>query len=176
MALPRGSRAGLDRSGLPGPSAPGQLTRAHEPRTLDRGGTRMPAELRCTLTLPGAVALGAYEGGALAAVLSALRGIRENAGEPEVRIDSICACSSGSVTALLVARCLVEGLDPVRVLHKAWVTEGNLRTLFARGVASPLDFTALRTAADALLSVPSDFTPLSPQRSPVKLSFGLGNL
>ena len=136
----------------------------------------MPAELRCTLTLPGAVALGAYEGGALAALLSGLRGIREHPGRPEVRIDSICACSSGSVTALLVARCLVEGLDPVRVLHKAWVTDGSLRPLFARGVAAPLEFAALRASADGLLSVPSDFTPRSPQRSPVHMSFGLGNL
>jgi hypothetical protein len=136
----------------------------------------VPAELRCTLTLPGAVALGAYEGGALAALLSGLRGIREKPGEPEVRIDSICACSSGSVTALLVARCLVEGLDPVRVLHKAWVTDGSLRPLFASGVASPLDFSRLRTSADGLLSVPSDLTPLSPQGSPVHMSFGLGNL
>ena len=82
----------------------------------------MSDQLRCTLTLPGAVALGAYEGGAVAALLSALRGIRENPQAPDVTIDSISASSSGSLTALLVARCLVEGLDPVRVLHRAWVT------------------------------------------------------
>lgn len=137
---------------------------------------RMPTELRFTLTLPGAVALGAYEGGALAAVLSALRGIRTHPEAPQVRIDSICACSSGSVTALLAARCLVEGLDPVRVLHKAWVTDGSLRPLLARGISAPLEFSSLRAAADRLLAVPNDFTPISPQRSPVHMSFGLGNL
>jgi len=136
----------------------------------------MSDQLRCTLTLPGAVALGAYEGGAVAALLSALRGIRENPQAPDVTIDSISASSSGSLTALLVARCLVEGLDPVRVLHRAWVTDAGLRSLFGRGLAAPLTFEALRRSASRLLSVPSDHTPLPRQASPVHLSFGLANL
>jgi hypothetical protein len=136
----------------------------------------MSDELRCTLTLPGAVALGAYEGGAVAALLSALRGIREHPRAPGVTIDSICASSSGSLTALLVARCLVEGLDPVRVLHRAWVTDAGLGSLFGRGLAAPLTFQALRKSASEMLTVPDEHVVRARQDSPVHVSFGLANL
>ena len=53
--------------------------------------------LRIALTISGAVALGAYEGGALAALLCAIRGLCQG-DDPAVRIDAIGGSSAGSIT------------------------------------------------------------------------------
>jgi predicted acylesterase/phospholipase RssA len=57
------------------------------------------SKLRLSLTIPGAVSLGAYEGGALAALILAARTL----GEENVLIDTIASASAGSITALLTA-------------------------------------------------------------------------
>ena len=56
-------------------------------------------KLRLSLTIPGAVSLGAYEGGALAALILAARTL----GEENVLIDTIASASAGSIHALLTA-------------------------------------------------------------------------
>ncbi len=71
------------------------------------------ARLRISLTIPGAVSLGAYEGGALAALLVACQKL----GEQVVVVDSIASASAGSITGLLSARALPRGADPVRSIR-----------------------------------------------------------
>ena len=74
-------------------------------------------KLRLSLTIPGAVSLGAYEGGALAALILAARTL----GEENVLIDTIASASAGSITALLTARALLRGCSPTDLLGAAWV-------------------------------------------------------
>ena len=75
------------------------------------------ARLRISLTLPGAVSLGAYEGGALAALLLACQKL----GEQVVVIYSMASASAGSITGLLSARALLRAADPIKLLTRAWV-------------------------------------------------------
>ena len=81
-------------------------------------------QLHVSLTLPGAVSLGAYEGGALAALLVAVQAL-----DGGVVVDSIGAASAGSITGLLAARSLTAGADPVQVMSEAWVDLDSLKTL-----------------------------------------------
>lgn len=62
---------------------------------------------RLSLTISGAVSLGAYDGGALAALLYAVREIAAG-DDPAARIDVMTGASAGSITALLAARALLE--------------------------------------------------------------------
>ena len=69
-------------------------------------------------TISGAISLGAFEGGALAALLVAVQRIQTD--DPNiVRIDAIGGASAGSIAGLLAARTLLAGLDPVRVVLAA---------------------------------------------------------
>ena len=106
--------------------------------------------LRIALTISGAVALGAYEGGALAALLCA---IRELCGgdDPAVRIDAIGGASAGSISGLLAARCLLEGIDPVYVMREAWVERDSLAVMRTEAPDEPLSLDALRRASIDLL-------------------------
>ena len=136
--------------------------------------------LRIALTISGAVALGAYEGGALAALLC---GIRElcHGEDPEVRIDAIGGASAGSITGLLAARCLLEGIDPVYVMREAWVERDSLSVTRTDAPDEPLSLGALRRASIDLLD-PRD--PLGRpahrvgacQRVPVRMVMALASL
>jgi predicted acylesterase/phospholipase RssA len=106
--------------------------------------------LRIALTISGAVALGAYEGGALAALLCAIRGLCHGE-DPVVRIDSIGGSSAGSITGLLAARCLLEGIDPVYVMREAWVERDSLSVMRTDTPDEPLSLAALRRASIDLL-------------------------
>src|SRR6266571_8782102 len=87
-------------------------------------------QLRISLTISGAASLGAYEGGALAALLYAARAVA--AGDnPPLRIDVMSGASAGSVTALLSARALLEGHDPRAVMYGAWVTSDSIGKMLA---------------------------------------------
>ncbi len=72
--------------------------------------------LRLSLTIPGDVALAAYEAGALAALIVAAQEL----GEDVLVIDSIASAAAGSTTGLLAARALLEGTDPMALLASAW--------------------------------------------------------
>ncbi|HKA92389.1 MAG TPA: patatin-like phospholipase family protein [Acidimicrobiia bacterium] len=107
-------------------------------------------KLRLALTVSGAVALGAYEGGALAALLCAIRELCHG-DDPAVRIDAIGGASAGSITGLLAARCLLEGIDPVYVMREAWVERDSLAVMRTEAPDEPLSLGALRRASVDLL-------------------------
>jgi predicted acylesterase/phospholipase RssA len=106
--------------------------------------------LRIALTISGAVALGAYEGGALAALLCAIRGLCQG-DDPAVRIDAIGGSSAGSITGMLAARCILEGIDPVYVMREAWVERDSLSVMRTDALDEPLSLDALRRASVDLL-------------------------
>jgi predicted acylesterase/phospholipase RssA len=132
-------------------------------------------QLRLSLTISGAASLGAYEGGALAALLYAVREIAAG-DDPAARIDVMTGASAGSITALLAARALLEGNDPGAVMSGAWVKGDSLGNLLAHGTQAPLSVAALRQLGSDLLG-PDNGEP-SPHRQayPVRLSYALACL
>jgi len=124
--------------------------------------------LRLALTLAGAVSLGAYEGGALAALVHALRPLLAG-DDPPVRIDAIGGASAGAMTALLAARSVLEGLDPVEVMEAAWVNADSLNGMRSHDTAAPLSIEAARALAVGMLDPAGPRSPLR-QRHPVRLS------
>jgi predicted acylesterase/phospholipase RssA len=111
--------------------------------------------LRVALTLSGAVSLGAYEGGALAALLVAVQALNtDDAKPPAVTIDLMGGASAGSITALLAARVLTKGMDPIRVMRQAWVIDDDITNMRAFGTAAPLSVDRLREGAKALFEPP----------------------
>ena len=98
--------------------------------------------LRLSLTLTGGASLGAYQAGAVAALLVAVDRLR--AGGTPVVVDALGGASSGSLVALFAAQCIVEGLDPADVLGSAWVDRVSLDVLRSRGSRAPLSFDGLR--------------------------------
>ncbi len=136
------------------------------------GVERSTTQLRVGLTISGAVALGAFEGGALAALLVAVQDARAR-GE-DVRIDAIAGASAGSMTGLLTARALLVGQDPVDVMWEAWVVQPSLKRLRGRGRNDPLSVEALAEGAAALLGRAGD--PQRAQNEPVRLEAALGAL
>jgi predicted acylesterase/phospholipase RssA len=131
-------------------------------------------KVRIALTVPGVVALGAFEAGALAAVLSAVQDHCEG-DDPAVRVDVIAGASSGSLTAVLAARCLLDGLDPADALYHAWVTQASAKALMRGGLQAPLSQRALRRLAAAMLA-PATGDGRPRQSVPVRISAALGNL
>jgi predicted acylesterase/phospholipase RssA len=132
------------------------------------------AKLRLSLTIPGAVSLGAYEGGALAALILAAKSL----GEDTLVIDTIAAASAGSITGLLTARALLRDVDPVALLSKAWVTNVSFQAMKCKTTESPLSSTALSDMAGAVLGpegVP-DGPETNWQVQPIKLSMALASL
>jgi patatin-like phospholipase len=107
-------------------------------------------ELRVGLTISGAVALGAFEGGALAALIGAAQAV-EAQRPGALRIDAMAGASAGSMTAVLAARTLLAGLDPIDVMYDAWVTTPALGRMGGRW-RSPLDVGPTLEAAKRLLA------------------------
>ena len=105
-------------------------------------------KLRLSLTIPGAVSLGAYEGGALAALILAARTL----GEENVLIDTIASASAGSITALLTARALLRGCTPTDLLGAAWVESASLAKMKTWSTQSPLSSKAIQAMASDLLA------------------------
>jgi predicted acylesterase/phospholipase RssA len=132
------------------------------------------ARLRLSLTIPGAVSLGAYEGGALAALIIAIKALPADT----VVVDTIGAASAGSITGLLTARGLLRRVDPLTLLSDAWVNNVSFKALKTHQTASPLSAAALTAMAEKVLapgSLPED-DPGTPQASPIRISFALGSL
>lgn len=129
-------------------------------------------ELRIGLTISGALALAAYEGGALAALLCAAQGVNER--KPgALKIDAIAAASAGSITALLAARTLLRGLDPIDAMYGAWVTTPQLDRM-SDGAVSPLSLERGRVVAKSLLSAEENLERA--QSAPVRINMALGCL
>jgi len=116
-------------------------------------------KLRIGLTIAGAVSLGSYEGGALAALLIAAQ---ESGGA--IVIDAITGASAGAITAVLAARCLLRGADPVAAMTAAWVDLPSLKHLATSSPGGPLSSKALAEAADRLLSDGPEGLPDGDQR------------
>jgi hypothetical protein len=123
------------------------------------------------MMLPGAVSLGAYEGGALAALLTAVQ-----ASKGELVIDAIASASAGSMTALVASRALQCGADPVKLMAATWVKLPSLGDLTAdETLAAPLSMEGLRSGAEAVLR-PSPDIPDGPhlaQKTSVHLNMAL---
>ena len=98
--------------------------------------------VRLSLTVPGGASLGAYQAGAVAALLVAVQELRRRG--REVIVDALGGASSGSLVALIAAHCLLEGLDPDAVLHHAWVERVTLEMLRGDGPGGPLTYDTLR--------------------------------
>jgi predicted acylesterase/phospholipase RssA len=132
------------------------------------------SRLRLSLTIPGAVSLGAYEGGALAALIVAAKEL----GEDAVVIDSIASASAGSITGILTARSLLRGVDPVGLLAAAWVENVSFAAMRTRSTTAPLSSSALDQMATKVLGptgIPEG-DPQGWQSEPVRLSMALAGL
>jgi len=139
------------------------------------GSSSEPRRLRLALTLPGAVSLGAYHGGALAALLVAAQHA-----EGRLVIDAMAAASAGSITGLLAARALLEGADPVALMARAWVESDSLHALRSSDTTSVLTAKPLRDLAEDLLSadgsIPAGGAEVARQADPVQISMALASL
>ena len=132
-------------------------------------------QLRLSLTISGAVSLGAYEGGALAALLYAVREL--TAGEdPPLCVDVIAGASAGSITGLLTARTLLQGHDPETVMAGAWVTGDSIGNLLAHGTQAPLSIDAMRQMGTSLLDPDQGETSSHRQTAGIRMSYTLACL
>jgi predicted acylesterase/phospholipase RssA len=143
-----------------------------EPVPSTQAATR---ELRIALTISGAVSLGAYEGGALAALLVAVQELCREP-DPPIRIDAIAGASAGSITALLAARALLEGYDPIHVMMESWVRQDSLAALQTDDDHAPLSVEAIRRNAVQLLLPPDERRGRGAQTSPIRLHMAMACL
>ncbi len=123
---------------------------------------------RIGMMLPGAVSLGAYEGGALAAILTAVQ-----ASEGELVIDAIASASAGSMTGLIASRALLSGADPVELMRQAWVVLPQLQELESPDRSAPLSMAKLVDTATELLGSTLVGDGPHKQSEPVHLSMAL---
>jgi predicted acylesterase/phospholipase RssA len=133
------------------------------------------AKLRIGLTISGAISLGAYEGGGLAALLVAVQEMRG-----AVVVDAITGASAGAITSVLTARCLVRGCDPVEAMKTSWVDLPDLKRLKARDRRSPLSAEVLADGARELLGTGAggltDGPPEKQQAEEVRLALTMASL
>jgi predicted acylesterase/phospholipase RssA len=130
-------------------------------------------ELRIALTISGAVSLGAFEAGALAALLKGVQKVNAQPGAQDaLRVDVITGASAGSMTALVAARALLAGLDPVDLMTRAWVDMPQLDAL-SDGLDAPLTIDEMLKTAQKMIGE----TGSQPrQRCAVRLHMALGSL
>src|SRR3954454_14420525 len=100
------------------------------------------ARTRIGMMLPGAVSLGAYEGGALAVILAAVQ-----AANGELVVDAIASASAGSITAVVASRALLTGADPFKLMAATWVELPALEELASHDPISPLSMGHLQEVA-----------------------------
>lgn len=132
------------------------------------------ARTRIAMMLPGAVSLGAYEGGALAAILAAVQ-----AAEGELAVDAVASASAGSITAVVASRALLCGADPFKLMAATWVDTPSLANLGTHDPNSPLSMERLQDSAKDLLgttTVPDGDADVYRQDVAVRLSMALTSL
>jgi predicted acylesterase/phospholipase RssA len=131
-----------------------------------------PPRLRLALVIPGAVSLGAYEAGVLAALLGL---IRESGGA--IVVDTIVGASAGAITGTILAHSLLTGAD-ARHLEELWLEQTSIENLLrgrrARGRApAPLHASVLeRWASEAIGAGAED----GGQAEPIVLVTSITNL
>jgi hypothetical protein len=136
------------------------------------------SELRIALTLPGEASLGAFQAGAVSALIVAIERINcERPPESPVRLDVMTGSSSGSLTAVLAAHALLTGGDPVDPLRRAWVVEPTVDALRGQDGRAPLTLDRAREVASELLSdAPPDPLPKAAQAEEILANFALTSL
>lgn len=139
-----------------------------------RGGPQ-EAALRIGLSLPGGIAPGTFEAGAVCGLLAWIQ--EANALHADtVLVDVIAGASAGALTGLLAARVLLAGDDPVAVYRQAWIAAPSLRALRGTGHRAPLSLRPARAVAQRLLFAPTQPESRSRQAVPVTLNIALGCL
>lgn len=131
------------------------------------------ATIRIAVVLSGGASLGAYQAGAMAALLVAVQDLRERG--LDVAVDALGGASAGALVALLGGHALQEGRDPIVVLHEAWVERVELDLLLG-GADAPLTFDALREHVEAVLDPGPQERRTEPQDLAVMLHVALTNL
>jgi predicted acylesterase/phospholipase RssA len=114
-------------------------------------------------------------------VLVAVRHLADEEGV-DATVDAIGGASAGAIVALCAAHALVEGIDPVHLMHEAWVEGVSLELLLeGRESRAPLSFDRLRESVPRLLD-PRDEEGRpahrlgTRQESPITLHVGLTGL
>jgi predicted acylesterase/phospholipase RssA len=133
----------------------------------------LPKPVHLALTLPGEASLGAFEAGAVSALVAGVQEIN-TIDSRAVCVDAITGASSGALTGVLAAKALLSGQDPIAPLHRAWVDEPTIEALMAREQRAPLTLRRARQVADELLAAPAT----DPRRAQdaVTLEFALTSL
>jgi predicted acylesterase/phospholipase RssA len=147
------------------------------PKVAPTAGRGTPDEvaLRIGLSLPGGIAPGTFEAGAVSGLLAWIQEVNARQADT-VLLDVIAGASAGSLSGLLAARVLLAGDDPVAVFREAWVEAPSLEKMRGTGPWAPLSLRPARDVAHRLLFAPSQPTPNSPQTSPITLNLALGCL
>jgi predicted acylesterase/phospholipase RssA len=128
-------------------------------------------QLRIALMLPGEASLGAFEAGAMSALVIGAQALNKKENGDRVVIDVISGASSGALTAVLAARTLLSGQDPVPPLRRAWVQEPSIKALRGRG-GTPLSLDRARQVAyDILTANPAAHG--HQQKAEITLAFAL---
>jgi predicted acylesterase/phospholipase RssA len=132
------------------------------------------ADLRVSLTLSGGASLGAFQAGAVAALLVGFDHARCEE-DSDIRVDAIGGASAGSLVGLLAAFALLEGANGPRLLSKAWVEEVDLEVLQEGGADGPLSLDGVRARLPRLLEE-SEGDPDRAQEGPLTLLIQLTGL
>lgn len=106
--------------------------------------------LHINVSLSGGAALGAYQAGAMAALLVAVQHLRKESPD-SVIIDALGGASAGSLVALLSATAHVSGIDPVALLRAAWVDEVSVGLLMEGSGRAPLGSHGLRRRMEEII-------------------------
>jgi patatin-like phospholipase len=142
----------------------------------DKNG-KSPDQLRISVVLSGGASLGAYQAGALAALLVGVQHLQREK-QVHVVIDGIGGASAGALVSLLGAYALLEGLDPAEFLHEAWVNRVSLDLLRRQGGEGLLSFARLREDITDFLDLGAykGHSPDLAQRTPTGLHVALTGL
>ena len=105
---------------------------------------------RLSVSLSGGASLGAYQAGCMAALLVAVERIRDE--DPgAITLDAVGGASAGALVGLLTAVSHCCGLDPVEVMHGAWVKEVSLDVLLDPTGGAPLGAEGLQRSLERFL-------------------------
>lgn len=132
------------------------------------------ADLRVSLTLSGGASLGAFQAGAVAALLVGFRHARVEE-DSDIRVDAIGGASAGSLVGLLAAFSVLEGADGPELLSKAWVEEVDLEMLQEGDTEGPLSLDGVQNRFPDLLEE-AECDPEQAQEGPMTLLIQLTGL
>ena len=132
------------------------------------------ADLRVSSTLSGGASLGAFQAGAVAALLVGFRHARLEE-DSDVRVDAIGGASAGSLVGLLTAFSLLEGADGPKLLSRAWVEEVDLAMLEEGDAEGPLSLDGVQERFPGMLD-DAETDPEKAQEGPLTMIVQLTGL